>query len=264
MPDNGDRPITPMEIPPLVASHLEWVRPTSRNKMFNARIAYRNFGDKWSEHRRVAQVVDDKRHNQGLFRGLLGLTALQELSLQGDARRVTALGAVHSHQPVREVLGRYRWADGDPDLQRELEFLDGENGDPELDDWLVLLPQLTRPNVDWTWKVEGREVSIHHRGFWNDSRPLVNAYSGPDDRAIAEVVTGKRTAERHSEDLARQRQSRRGVMLVYPITHETRRSADWIPTIGFSLLFPRNRIRRLIGFTVARASEAGEPVVDAS
>jgi hypothetical protein len=41
-PSDDSEPITPRDIPPLVASHLDWVRPTSRNKMYNATIDFRN------------------------------------------------------------------------------------------------------------------------------------------------------------------------------------------------------------------------------
>lgn len=56
LPDNGDRPITPIDIPPLVATHLEWIRPTSRNKMFNAEITFRA-EHQWQE---VGQPVADQ------------------------------------------------------------------------------------------------------------------------------------------------------------------------------------------------------------
>jgi hypothetical protein len=46
-PEDGTPPITPLQVPPVVLSHAEWLRPTSPKKMFNARITFRNFGDMW-------------------------------------------------------------------------------------------------------------------------------------------------------------------------------------------------------------------------
>src|SRR5260221_3491778 len=41
--------ITPKEMPPLVPSHLTALRPTAKNKMYNAKITFKNFGGDWSE-----------------------------------------------------------------------------------------------------------------------------------------------------------------------------------------------------------------------
>jgi hypothetical protein len=263
MPVDGGDPITPMEVPPLVATHLEWVRPTNRNKMFNAQIAYRNFGGEWSEHRRVAQSIADRRHNESLFRRLIEEVGLDEFDLAAGARHMTAYGALTAAEPVRAALAAYLWADGLRDLQQELEFLYGQHGDPQIDDWLLLLPQLTRI-TERTWAIDGKSVSVHRRAYWNGTPPLVNAYAGPDDRALAEMVTGKRTSGEPSSDLKRLRAARRAVMIVYPITHELSEDPAWIPTIGLSLLFPANDIPRQIGFTVRRPTQSGEPVIDAS
>jgi len=251
-------------VPPLVASHLEWVRPTSRNKMFNAQIAYRNFGDQWSEHRRVAQSGSDKRHNEEVFRHLLTEVGLTSWQLAASSRRITAFGSVLPLAPVRQALVSYRWADGLRDLQHEIEFLDGRHGDPEIDDWVVILPQLTRTTTEREWSVAERVLSVHRRGYWNGTPPLVNAYAGPDDRALAEMITGKREAGRTTADLDTLTRPRRGVILIYPLPHEPPAERSWVPTIGFSLLFPSNSIPRQIGFTVARSALAGEPVVDAT
>jgi hypothetical protein len=51
MPEDDTEPLTPRDVPPLVASHLDWARPTSKNKMYDARIEFRNFGGRVIEHR---------------------------------------------------------------------------------------------------------------------------------------------------------------------------------------------------------------------
>ena len=263
LPSGSDCPITPMDVPPLVASHLEWVRPTSRNKMFNARITYRNFGGQWSEHRRVVQSADDRRHNETVFRKLFDEVGLDEFNLISGARHMSAYGVVASASQVSAILHEYLWADGLRDLQQELEFLDGKYGDPQIDEWLILLPQLSKV-TERTWDVNARSASVHRRSYWNRTAPLVNAYAGPDDRALAEIITGKRKSEEPSQDLRDLKAARRAVMLVYPITHEPPLEAGWLPTMGFSLLFPTNDIARQIGFEVVRSSKSGEPVIDAS
>lgn len=39
-----------------------------------------------------------------------------------------------------DVLHTYAWASGEPDPAEELAFMDGQYGDPAIDDWLVVLP----------------------------------------------------------------------------------------------------------------------------
>lgn len=262
LPTGGDRPITPMDIPPLVQSHLEWVRPTSRNKMFNATITFRNFGGKMREHRRVAQRAADKRENETLVRELLRSGPMDRLVLQDEAGEVAAYGGVRSSEVVRQALDGYRFADGGRDFAAELDFLDGGHGDPGIDDWAVLLPQLRRA-TQRTWTHDGLELSVHRRGYWMQAKPLANAFTGPDDKRVAEALTACRPVTAPSPDLTALISERRAVLLVYPITHEPPDEVDWVPTFGLTLQLPENEIPRRITFAVRNPNEADEPVIDA-
>jgi hypothetical protein len=193
MPKGGERPITPMDIPPLVATYEEWIRPTSREKMFNAQISFRNFGRRSVEHRRVAQEAAQKRHNESLVIKILqgGPTDVYELAHAGGS--LTFYGGTRSCGQVRELLVAYVFAEGSPDLGQEIEFLDGKYGDPMLDDWAVLLPQLERA-TERTWRFANRDLSVHRRSYWMNEKPLANAFTGPDVRAIGEAIAGSEVA----------------------------------------------------------------------
>jgi len=260
LPVNGDRPITPMDIPPLVATHLEWIRPTSRNKMFNAQIEYRNFGGKAVEHRRVAQSSASRSANEALVRELLETGPLDLRDLRNGAAAVRALVGVRSAESVRNLLGSYAFADGMPDLAPELEFLDGKLGDPGIRDWAVVLPQQVKA-TEQTWRVAGFDASIHRRAYWQDMKPLVNAYMGPIDKAIAEAIVGVRPLDSPSADLEVLRSTNRAALVVYPIHHgDGDKGAT--PTMGLTLVFPDNDIPRRIGFAVRRPEAGDEPIVD--
>jgi hypothetical protein len=254
-----------MDIPPLVATYEEWVRPTSREKMFNAQISFRNFGRRSVEHRRVAQEPGQKRNNEHLVTRLLqaGATDAYELSDTGDP--ITFYGGIRSNADVRELLNVYVFADLSPDLSREIEFIDAGYGDPAIDDWAVLLPQLARTS-ERSWRFADRDLSVHRRRYWMNEKPLANAFTGPDVRAIVEAIAVVRDVERPSADLRSLRSPRRAVLLVYPITHEqpNERERDWTPTMGLTLQFPSNEIPQRIGFAVRSASNPDEPVVDVS
>ena len=77
---------------------------------------------------------------------------------------------------------------------------------------------------------------------------------------MAEIITGKRPNDGTGiDDMIA---ARRGVLLIYPLKHERTVAKDFVPTIGLSFLFPRNRLARQIGFAVLRPGEPDEPVVD--
>ncbi len=94
---------------------------------------------------------------------------------------------------------------------------------------------------------------------------LVNAYAGPDDRKVAATLAEIDPAgEASLNDAVRSvRRERRGVMLVYPITHEVNPGKAWHPTMGFTLVFPRNGIKRQIGFVVRNPDQPYEPIIPA-
>lgn len=263
MPSDGSEPITPRDIPPLVASHLDWVRPTSRNKMYNATIDFRNFGGRPSEHRLAPTSDDDIKFNERLFRQLLENVELEELDLEVDDAKVQALVGLASNDAVRSVLERYRWHEKRKLLAPELEFLSGTQGeDPEIDDWAIIVPQLQRSGTEAEWKVAGRQLSVHLRNRFQATN-LVNAYSGPDDRKVAAVMTLAAEAVKVNPALAALRRERRGALLLYPIAHTKKVIKEWTPTIGFTLAFPPNHIRRQIGFVVRNRHQPDEPIVTA-
>ncbi|XGU20792.1 hypothetical protein ACETU7_10530 [Rhodococcus sp. 3Y1] len=44
MNEKGEPWVTPRDVPPMVFQQLPWLRPTARNKMFNADLVYRGMG----------------------------------------------------------------------------------------------------------------------------------------------------------------------------------------------------------------------------
>lgn len=263
-PSEDGEPITPRDVPPLVASHLDWVKPTSRNKMYNATIGFRNFGGRVSEHRLAPVADDDIVFNERLFSELLGSLDLARTELRADAVATDAIVGIAEPDWVVSLLDRYRWLDQRPLLAPELEFLRGQHGDPEVDDWAIVAPQLQRGSAGVAWRIQELEFSVHLRKRAPGTH-LVNAYAGPDDRAIASLIAGiaperVRSTNQALTDLM---SPHRAVMLLYPITHRSSPGKDWHPTMGFTLVFPPNRIKRLIGFVVRNPDQPYEPIVSA-
>jgi hypothetical protein len=262
MPSDDNEPLTPRDVPPLVASHLDWIRPTSRNKMYNATIGFRNFGGRPSEHRLAPTDDDDIAFNEQLFRTFLQSLDLEEIEFEADDAKVRAIVGLASMEATLALLEHYRWHERRKLLAAELEFLSGDQGDPEIDDWAVVLPQLQRSGSKAKWSLGGLKLSVHFRNRF-EATNLVNAYAGPEDRKVAAVLSGAGNTDYLNAALDALRIPRRGVLLLYPIAHVTHVTRDWVPTMGFTLVFPPNSIRRQIGFVVKNPQHPDEPVVPA-
>jgi hypothetical protein len=263
MPDDGSEPITPMQVPPLVASHLEWVRPTARNKMFNAQIQFTNLGGRWREKTLAPEDGErEKREtNDRILRGLVESIDLERLTLQFGDRPFEAIVGIATAADVERVMEAYQWANGYRSLQRELEFMHGSGArNPDIRDWAFVAPQLAVSGKDRPWHAGGHEFSVKYRSRVG---VRVGAYSEPQHRQAAEVIISPEPIAGASDTLEARRQAGRGVFLFYPVTHhEGERPSGEFPTMGFALLFPHNHIRSTIVFGVADPTRPDAPVVD--
>lgn len=138
----GEPEITPRQIPPLVAQHMPTVRPTARNKMFNAEQVVR-----WS----AGELVEPNAFptEETLLRANyealapVAAAATEDLILKtGSPPSVfgAKIGIV-SHAMLLDALRRQQWpAQGYFDA--DLEYL--ERSADEIDDWVVIMPQPVR------------------------------------------------------------------------------------------------------------------------
>ena len=147
--------LRPFQVPPLVPSHLRALAPTAKNKMYNADIIFQNFGGTRKE---PTMAPTDKR-----VAGLnaeLALKFLEKANLHRELFEfhadgnpesicVDALCGVVKPPQMRAFLDEYRWETGKKLLKREVAYLQGEYGDPEIDRWLIVAPQMTRPDAHW-------------------------------------------------------------------------------------------------------------------
>jgi hypothetical protein len=261
MPQDDTDPVTPRDIPPLVASHLDWVRPTSGNKMYNAKIEFRNFGGRVIEHRLAPTADSDIAANEDLCRDLIQRHSFKDGELSADGGTVRAFSALVANPEIVKLLMQYRWLERRHLLAAEIEFLAAKHGDPEIDDWVMIVPQLHVGGAGVEWSVAGNKLSVHLRQR-NLKTELVNAYAGPEDRKIAAIITGSWQAPTVvNQTLEALRQPRRAVLLLYPIAHSKQPPRPWHPTIGFTLVLPANHMRKQIGFSVKNPDKADSAIV---
>jgi hypothetical protein len=261
IPADGGEPITPMQVPPLVASHLAWVPPTARNKMFNARITFLNYGGRWSEPTLAPEDSEREKRleNEALLRELAESVTFERARLERAERGFDALLGLASPSSIEQVLERYRWADGFRSVQRELEFIRGRaDADPGIDDWLLIAPQ--RADPPQVWEAAGQRFSVKVRSRVG---MRVGVYTEPHHKSAADSVISREEVADANEALRALRAVHRGVFLFYPVIHDATRAAHDVPTMGFALLFPYNDISSTIVFGVADENRRDAPVVDA-
>ncbi|MGW1063501.1 Z1 domain-containing protein [Streptomyces aureus] len=221
---DGRPQVTPAQIPPLVAQHLPWVKPSARNKMFNAELV---------EVRSPGQIIEptahpntgaDLHHNTMLWRPLL-----DELRPERDVftyhhpsngRSYTLSAFTHtlSHEQLMGILENLRWWNPAP-FEPHLEYLRSLLRVPHLiDDWLLIAPQHTSSVRTLTGSIaDSRPLALSHR-----QRRRVEIFgniSDPKHRATALRIAG---ALPRTEDEVTERHvsERRGSILLYPVIED--------------------------------------------
>ncbi|TIW36649.1 MAG: endonuclease [Mesorhizobium sp.] len=256
--------ITPLQIPPLVPSHM--LQPTATNKMFNARIAYSNFGGHLSESTFAPDREADIRHNHKALVELIGDNAIEQakLSATKDGHiEFDANYSVVSPPALITFLKAFRWFNqGDnetPPFQLQIEFLEKTGQyNPGITDWLVLAPQITSPRDHIT--IKGTPFAVIYRGY---TLRRFGTYNDPKHRTLAEYVAYGKDLADPSESLKALRKKGRGVMLYYPITPTKTGKPKPPYSTGFTVLFPPNDIRTPITFNVIQQNRLNAPVVTA-
>ena len=114
----GGNRITPSQVPALIAVSGS-LPPTARNKMFNATIANKNFGNQWSMMTLAPVEPPTIKKNLEVFIGLVGgarTLARTDLGGTSDKRKVVVMTSVVGIAENEQVIGfleSYRWLESE-------------------------------------------------------------------------------------------------------------------------------------------------------
>lgn len=260
--------ITPKQVPPLVPSHM--LPPTARNKMYNAKVSFTNFGEQ--EVQRTVVPQPGKAREKDL--SLKNLALMNTLLKGGDVQRgelaavvgtkaasFAALWCQLGSGPVLEFLRNYKWGPGhEGTLQLVGEFLGGKSGDPGVANWLMIAPQ-SESDRKGTHSFGGVSFNIRERSRSADkTRYLV--YSEPDHIRMARFLAQLESGESTNRLTARLRKPKQAVLLFYPVRSKEEGAANLNPTVGFVLTFPKNHIKKRVAFSVRDEAHPDAVVVD--
>jgi hypothetical protein len=263
---NGKPQITPAQIPPLVTRHLPWLRPTARNKMFNARLVVRRLQE--IEPVAYPKTSADIAHNYNAFLPLMQQANHRaNFAFPGrtDPGSYPARYGVVAHEEFLSALDELRWSDP-THFKPDLAFLKEIRG--SVDDWILLMPQL-RTGTNRILPGLGKP-SVFYRRRSRD--PLFQAISDPKHRHAVRRIAGVPVDESYEDNVADDlHDSRRGAFIVYPIVEHKLDAAGAgaeIPSksciIGIRIVAP-NSVRRpdapYVRFRVHREDRASEIIV---
>ncbi len=270
---DGDRPrVRPIEIPPLVTQHLPWLKPTARNKMFNAVLEEQS----QEEFKPTGYPLgfDALEHNLDLWRPLLA-QAQGSLILSGGTPVSTYnayAGVVPADAVIEaidgcEYLERYKETTIDPSLS----FLRRIAIEGHLSDFLLVMPQPGGAVADvasvGTRSVVSRDRRENRGGLFGEitdpkHRPAIRAFLGdsPADHGLKHLQAPDR-----------------GVVLVYLARESHPESANvsksTLPVdaaerglvVGWSVLPPTAAVlahRGAIRFRVRNPKKKDDPTVE--
>ncbi|MFJ3665956.1 Z1 domain-containing protein [Streptomyces sp. NPDC090106] len=257
---DGRPQVTPAQIPPLVAQHLSWLKPSARNKMFNAELVEVRSPGTWVEPPAHPEAPADLAHNVEMWEPVLAALESTQVRLSvGDEAGYRARVGIVSHEELTQTLCDLRWSVPSR-FSPHLEFLlraGGRSG--AIDDWFVISPLLA---------TGAREVSVLGHGPFTPVRrgrrrgSLFGVISDPKHRAAAERIAGavKTPACPVIEENIR---PRRGALVLYPVVEsDPRITADGAIdprdlVMAFSFVAPRSSVAPGDSLVRFRAIDSG-------
>ncbi|MFE1023026.1 Z1 domain-containing protein [Streptomyces sp. NPDC058818] len=223
---DGEPQVTPMQIPPLVAQHLPWLKPSARNKMFNAELVeIRSPGRPIEPASYPLNSVINKRNTERWQPLLQALTTPVSFSNPPDnsstlTRTFTALTGTVAHGELVNVLSQLEWERPryfDPHLTY-LRQLDGTLA--QVDNWLLISPQLASDNRVEASVLGSARLSLVRRSI-QAGKSSFGRIASVEHRTAAQRLIN-RAATGTGGDIG----PKTGVALIYPVVEGS--SADSI------------------------------------
>ncbi|MGW0966712.1 Z1 domain-containing protein [Streptomyces sp. NPDC002516] len=279
---DGRPQVTPAQIPPLVSQHLPWVKPSARNKMFNAELVeVRSPGTPIEP---ALYPLDSKMTERNTKRWKPVLATLHGTPttclLRPDdtsplSRSFQAITTVIPHTQLLSVLGSLEWEDGNV-LAPHLAYLSQLDGRlARVDDWLVIAPQRTQRNRIEATLLDQGPFSLFRRSR-QSGKSSFGRISGMEHRLYAQqLISGAGSAR--SEDDVPALGATQGVVLLYPVVEAAQddevktvaatgtAAADRV-TMAFTVIPPKAAIdakQRLVRFRTKDSSRPEAVIVSA-
>ncbi|UGT42000.1 Z1 domain-containing protein [Nocardia yamanashiensis] len=262
---DGVPQVTPAQVPPLVSQHLPLLKPTSPNKMYNAKLVEIQSAGQWEEPTAYPSAAADLRYNSKLWLPILESMPPETVQLSyafggklGTHSYPARVGTLTAAAAL-DLFESLRWR-ASSQFEPHLAYLREITRSGMVDDWIVLAPQ----------HKAGKRTHLgtsadQYSWFERDRRrdPLFGAISDPKHRGVAYRIAGALTdsGDPYTERLVA---DRRGVTVVYPMVERVNRveasSGTLDPShvvMGFGFVAPASARTndRLVRFSTIDSSE---------
>ncbi len=271
--DEDGKPIVePRQIPPLVSQHLPWLKPTARNKMFNAVVKTRASVGTFHQLSSIPPR-GDKTHRDNLAKVVVPLLQRAEHSAilpyhdaaDGlDKQQHARVGLIDAEEFLA-LFDELHWhADYDTVVGPLRRFIATATDKARIEDWAIIWPQRQTP---------GRMLAIDGLGteapIWRRARrqaPRID-FTGENKRNLLSASPVSEGAE--VDGLGKS--DTRGVLVISLVADQDETTEDTPVALAdvvglISLRVPDKSIhsrRELIQYGVVVSDKAGEVAVDA-
>ena len=248
---DGSAGLTPKQVPALVFNSFPRLRPTAKNKMFNALLVSAAFD--YREPTTQANDARGRKHNAEVFGTLLRrLHQPMEVRSSASGRRFVVRWADVEHGSVLDVLNRVAWDGKQESLAAELQFLAGK--DAGIDSWFILAPQVEGEGGIWMLGSQKLRCIARKR----PTRNRFGVFTSPEHRSLAWWLVGQGKERFVGQGL--KPRGRTGVLMIYPTQVKGEKSVD-PPALGFALVLPPIAGRKRLVFKVHDDSDPDAVVV---
>jgi hypothetical protein len=228
----GKGGITPKEVPALVFNSHPRLRPTSRNKMFNARITWAAF-----DYREpTSQSANDsgRKYNAALFEKFISKLQIKTSMVKEVGSRPKGFDvkwAPASNADVVSVLRKVKWERTGNPIDAEIEFLSRKLA--PVDSWVLVAPQVAHGEA-LPWNAAAQQFECVERTRLESSGRF-GVFSSPEHLNFAKWLVGGSEKKFVS---ALNPRKRTGIVLFYP-TREKDKVGGGPPVMGFGIVLPR-------------------------
>jgi hypothetical protein len=275
---DGDRPrVLPSQIPPLVSQHLPWLKPTARNKMFNAALEEQS--EQFFSPVGYPNHVDKQYANLNRWRPLLASAdTIREFPAGGQANLQAHIGVVGASR-ILDLVEQLKWMYlyGERSVTPKINYYRRlvSMDQPRLKDLLLVMPQPGDKLEDIAEVGTRHVINRDRRARGGEVVPKFGEITDPKHRRFVQPLLAADKPETHL--LADLWEPDRGVVLAY-LVREQEPTFDAEPKselaanapergliVGFSIYLPQAAVGvdKVLKFRVLQGDDASVVAVDA-
>lgn len=218
--DEDGRPqVRPRDVPPLVTQHLQWLAPTAANKRYNAVVTERGDGGRLKDLNALPEQNDTvNRANFKAVRRLIEAASNTTEFITDFGKKYASRYGVVSAESFIQVLEKTNF--GSFDIEPQLQFLKKASIEGRIQDWVVILPELTEGTAV---TVEGLPLTVMQRKRREERNWAFSGSSGRQRLAV-EAIADPRTTKGVTALIEDLRTPTRGAILLTPAHDPAKRA----------------------------------------